>query len=429
MRLIDVLDKILSYIEFRVRFSTSGLRVAMLHTYTVKNFASFRESTEVSFRITKKASTHGWDETSPTGQRLATALAVVGANGSGKTSLIKPLAFVGWFMSNSFQTLAPDALLPFSPHFSTPDEPAEFEIEADDRSGVLWRYVLRVTQKRVVHEALYRKNVGFSYVFVRDWDESTQQYAIKQQNFGLNPAEAKKVRQNASLISTAAQYGVEVAKRMTNIHMSTNLWVKGRMQAELSSEAASRFFLSEGALRAQMERLLQSWDLGLSGVVIRESEFSKSEGQKENESFRFPKQIATYGVHILKDGSRYEVPFAEESNGTQTAFVTLWRLLSVLTTGGVAVIDELENDMHPHMLEPLLDLFASPKTNPHQAQIIFTCHSAEVLNLLGKSQVVLVEKEHCESRAWRLDSMTGVRSQDNLYAKYLSGAYGAVPNL
>ena len=85
--------------------------------------------------------------------------------------------------------------------------------------------------------------------------------------------------------------------------------------------------------------------------------------------------------------------------------------------------------MHPHMIEPILELFASRATNPHQAQIIFTSHSVEVMNLLGKSQVILVEKTHCESEAWRLDSMGGVRSQDNLYAKYMSGAYGAVPQL
>lgn len=401
----------------------------MLQAYSVKNFLSFRERTEVSLRMTQKASTQGWDETSATGQRLATALAVIGANGSGKTSLLKPLAFAGWFISNSFQTMAPNALLPLKPHFAAPDEPTELEIEADDREGVLWKYVLRATPQRVLHEALYRKNIGFSYVFVRDWDEGAQQYSIKQQNFGFNPAEAKKVRPNASLISTAAQYGVDIAKRMASINVSTNLNVNGRVPPDAQSLLAAKFFHDDSALRSQMERLLRSWDLGLTGVVIREHQFPQPPGFKLPEGAVMASQLITYGVHELKDGRRHELPMEEESNGTRTAFVTLWRLLSVLAVGGIAVIDELENDMHPHMLEPLLDLFASPKTNPYQAQILFTCHSAEVLNLLGKSQVMLVQKDSCESEAWRLDSMAGVRSQDNLYAKYMSGAFGAVPDL
>lgn len=36
---------------------------------------------------------------------------------------------------------------------------------------------------------------------------------------------------------------------------------------------------------------------------------------------------------------------------------------------------------HPHMLEPILDPFANPATNPHHAQLLFTCHAIEVLNL------------------------------------------------
>lgn len=106
------------------------------------------------------------------------------------------------------------------------------------------------------------------------------------------------------------------------------------------------------------------------------------------------------------------------------------RLLPALAEGGLAVIDEFENDLHPHMLEPILALFASPITNPKRAQLLFTCHAMEVLNVLHKSQVMLVEKsENNESSAWRLDSVEGIRSDDNFYAKYMAGAFGAVPQL
>lgn len=122
--------------------------------------------------------------------------------------------------------------------------------------------------------------------------------------------------------------------------------------------------------------------------------------------------------------------FERESQGTQSAFVLLHRLLPALKAGGLAVIDEFENDLHPHMLEPILSLFADSRTNPHGAQLLFTCHAIEVLNILHKSQVMLVEKdEHNESTAWRLDSVEGIRSDDNFYAKYMAGAYGAVPQL
>lgn len=405
----------------------------MLHSFAFKNFLSFKERTEVSFALTQKASSHGWDAPSPAGQRLATALAVIGANGAGKTSLIKPVAFLSWFINHSFLQSAPNAHIPIKPHFSTPNEPIEFEIEADDLGGTLWRYVLKATPERVLHEAVYRrpnkKRAKFSYVFERDWDEATKEYVIKQDGFGFNPAEARKVRPNASLISTAAQYGVEVAQHLVSVNVASNIMQVGRVNPDLGFLNASIFFHENADLKRQMESLLHDLDFGLSGVEIRKLEMTAPPEMKLPDGTKLPSQYLVFGVHTLKDGSRHELQWLEESSGTQTAFRQLWLLLNVLANGGIAVIDELESDMHPHMIEPLLDLFASPHTNPHNAQVIFTSHSIEVMGLLGKSQVVLVEKKDCESEAWRLDTMDGVRTQDNLYAKYMSGAYGAVPQL
>lgn len=405
----------------------------MLHSFALKNFLSFKERTEVSFALTQKASSHGWDTSSPTGQRLATALAVIGANGAGKTSLIKPVAFLSWFIKHSFLQSIPNAPMPIKPHFSAPHEPIEFEIEADDLNGTLWRYELKATPERVLHEAVYKrpnkKRAKYSYVFERDWDEASKEYIIKQDGFGLNPTEAKKVRPNASLISTAAQYGVEVAQRLVGANVASNIMQVGRVDPNLGFVNASIFFHENAALKAQMETLLHDLDFGLSGVEIRKLDIAMPPEMKFPEGTKLPAQYQVLGVHTLKDGSRHELQMMEESSGTRTAFTQLWYLLSVLASGGIAVIDELESDMHPHMIEPLLDLFASPHTNPHNAQIIFTSHSIEVMGLLGKSQVFLVEKKNCESEAWRLDTMDGVRVQDNLYAKYMSGAYGAVPQL
>lgn len=397
----------------------------MLHSYAFSNFQSFRARTEVSLRLNAKVPPVGWEARSPAGHRLSTVAAVIGANGSGKTALLKPLVFLAWFMRASFMAPA-DAPIPITPHFSAPQEPSEIEVEAEDAAGHLWRYVVRLTQQRVLHEALYQQKVkGFSYVFVRDWDEAAQAYQIKQQDFGMASAEARKVRPNASLVSTAAQYGVPKALMLTRIHLQTNVASTGRRPFWAGNDlplAAEHFALNE-AQHAQMVDLLTSWDLGLSGVQLRQL---KSELPGEDpRTVWFP-----FGVHTDRAGQPRELPFFDESSGTQSAFVLLSRLLPALSQGGLVVIDELENDLHPHMLEPILDLFAHEQTNPHKAQIVFTCHAMEVLNLLHKSQVMLVEKDAaCESTAWRMDSVQGIRSDDNFYAKYMAGAYGAVPQL
>jgi hypothetical protein len=394
----------------------------MLHRYAFSNFQSFKDRTEVSLLLDAKVPNPVWSAKVPTGERVSSVMAVIGPNAGGKTGLLKPVAFLHWFFTQSFH-LQPGAELPFESHPVCKAMPTEFEIEVDFQ-GQLWRYTLRATPQRVMHEALYVKRQRMGYVFVRDWSEEEQAYSLKQQDFGFNQAEALKVRSNASLIATAAQYGVPLAKKIAQSQIWTNIHQGGRMIADNSQlAAAAQYFAANPTHKETMVHLLSRWDLGLSDVHIREFETVLPDSTRR-------KLWIPFGIHKTAVGPQFELEFSQESSGTQGAFVLLARLLPALTTGGLAIIDEFENDLHPHMLGPILDLFGSRVTNPNGAQLMFTCHAIEVLNILHKSQITLVEKDDKnESSAWRLDSVDGIRHDDNFYAKYMAGAYGAIPQL
>jgi hypothetical protein len=394
----------------------------MLHRYSFKNFQSFAEQSEVSMLLNGKTPERGWQSTSPSGKRVNTILAVIGANGAGKTVALKPLVFAVWFMTHSFSS-KPDDEIPISPHFGSTD-PIELELEADDEDGVLWRYTLHANPKQVVRESLEQKAPGERYhnVFVRDIDPSGQRYKVKQQGFGLAPSEAAKVRPNASLISTARQYDVALAKRLTAFEMTTNVHVQGRWPFEASQlDSAAKLFALNEPLKSQMASLLRSWDLGLSDVLLQRFE-ERDPATAQTKDVWLP-----FGVHADKNGAAFSLHFGLESNGTQSAFVLLSRVLPVLANGGITVLDELDADLHPHMVEPVLNLFADPLTNPHNAQLIFSAHTTQVLSFLEKSQVLFVEKEDCQSTTFRADTIKGLRADDNLFAKYMAGALGAVP--
>ena len=392
----------------------------MIYSYNFTNFQSFKKPTQVDLTVTKKVElTHFLCETK-NGERVSKLMAVLGANGGGKTALLKPLAFLGWFINDSFQS-APESPIPVSPHFSAEHKPTEFSVlfDLDDK---LYRYELRCTRERVLFEALYQKRERFGYVFVREWIDAKKCYDIKLQDFDFNLQEALKVRQNASLISTAAQYGVPLAKDFARLSIVSNVSIADRLPVvDFAITSAAKYFSINKKQFQQMEKLLSSWDLGLSGVELLEKETNLPNGSQ--------KIWLPIGLH-KSNKKEYKLLFSDESNGTRAAFCLLALLLPVLEKGGVAIIDELENDLHPHMLEPILDLFANPKTNPHHAQLLFSCHAAEILNLVHKSQIMLVQKnDHCESTACRLDAVEGIRSDDNFYAKYMAGHYGAIPNI
>jgi hypothetical protein len=83
------------------------------------------------------------------------------------------------------------------------------------------------------------------------------------------------------------------------------------------------------------------------------------------------------------------------------------------------------------MVLALFDLFVDPNTNSKNAQLLLSTHSHLILGKLDKYQIVLVEKNKDGiSESWRLDEMgSDVRADDNYYAKYIAGAYGAVPKI
>ena len=156
----------------------------MLRSFTLQNFQSFREPVLISLELNRHTPEDGRSCTSALGSRLSKAIAVVGANASGKTTLIKSLVFVDWFVKHSFHA-KPDEPIPLAAHFSATAEPSTFEVEFE-LDGREWRYRLIASRDRVYHESLYSKQSrAFSYVFTREWNPERKGYTVKQQQFGM----------------------------------------------------------------------------------------------------------------------------------------------------------------------------------------------------------------------------------------------------
>ncbi|SPJ32408.1 AAA family ATPase [Kushneria phyllosphaerae] len=394
----------------------------MIKNLSFKNFYSFADDTVIDFALGKKPTPSGYD-IDIEGERYNKAIAVVGANGSGKTQLLKPLAFLRWFVSDSFLGSDPEQDIPFASHLLHTDTPSRFELEFIV-AGIDYRYQLELTPQEVMFEALFEKtSTQYSYLFKRE--KTGQAYSFKQKGFPFPKAQAEKLRGNTSLISAAHSYDIEAAKPFIEFfdRIETNVVSTGRQHFQHGNllGAAEKFHKAPDLLK-RMSVAMCEFDLGLKSVEIRELTARDKTGKEEP-------VFVPFGLHTTDDGVSFELPFFEESSGTQSAFVLLDPILNTLQNGGLAVIDEIDNDLHPHLVPHLLEWFEFEHTNPHQAQLIFTCHTPEVLNLLQKHQIYLVEKRNQQSDAWRLDDMAGLRADDNLYAKYMAGGLGATPEL
>ena len=163
---------------------------------------------------------------------------------------------------------------------------------------------------------------------------------------------------------------------------------------------------------------MSRFDLGLNGINI-----DKKQGANGMTT------IEVQGLHMFNEQKK-QLPIQYESAGTKQLFILLKTILQVLDRGGIAVLDEIDINLHPEIVLALFDLFIQPETNPKNAQLLLSTYSHLILSKLDKYQIVLVEKnENGASEAWRLDEVSGIRADENYYSKYIAGAYGAVPKI
>lgn len=397
-----------------------------IYSFGFENFFSFEDQTDVSFVMDKRTDLNDRTfESSVSGERVSKAIAVIGANGSGKTNLIKPLAYMLSFITDSFFRGSEHTRNRVRSHMFAESPLIKFKLEFD-AEGVRYRYSLLRSVEQVYYEALDKKTSRlWSKQFLRTWDIEKKEYSVNWKDFGSTQMPLSDVGEDVSLISLAAQYKSKTATSICNALSlyKTNITMQGRNIYYGASDVydASTYYGENEAPREAMARFLREQDFGLTDVTVEE--FSRTEEDGSVHKYMLP-----WALH--KKGDReVKLPLVWESSGTQAAFFLLSKIIPLLETGGVMIYDELEGDLHPLMIEPILDLFFNKRTNPHNAQLIFTTHSIEVLNQLQKNQIILVEKDGCSSEAWKLSNMEGVRSDDNFYAKYMSGAYGAVPKV
>lgn len=134
------------------------------------------------------------------------------------------------------------------------------------------------------------------------------------------------------------------------------------------------------------------------------------------------------GVDSEQNKREYPLSLSDESDGTIRLMARATAMESAIKNGGVLIIDEIEDRLHPMLVEYIIKRFQYKNTT--NAQLIFTTHSIDIMNreLLRRDQYYLVDKNG-ETGVSELYSVSdfSVRNDEKVGKAYLLGKYGAVP--
>jgi hypothetical protein len=413
--------------------------VSVLLAFRLKNFRSFRDEFRIDLSQKARDAVPGFDF-----PEITTAAAVFGANASGKSNLLRAMSVAFGLIRGSASR--EEGNLPYSPFLlgDEDSEPTLFEVSAQ-LDGIRFDYGFTYTAERVVGEWMYSWPRGRQRtVFERDTLEEDRPWYFGDSLTGPNQALAKATRDDALFLSTSRLLNHEV---LGPLHQQLSDLVKVIGLESLDSILQSTLdSLRKDPVRAQgVAKFLARADLGVDTLSIEEGELPPEvrnlfEVIMPNASAEeIQAQVALSSLqprltHLTPDGRSVPIPFGWESVGTRSFLALLGPIYDRLGTGGVLVVDEIDTSLHPRLVSQLVRLFVSPKTNPHQAQLIFSTHDVTVMmniggyNVLGRDQLWLVEKDDGMSELYPLSRYKARR--DEVFSRnYLSGRYGGIPHI
>jgi hypothetical protein len=383
----------------------------VLRSFRVTNHRSIRTEQELVL-------TPVYDKTRP----VVPVAAIFGANASGKTNLLDALRFMQHAVRDSYGGWDPRTRVPRSPFLldpllvdpATAAEPSVYVAELL-LDGVRHIYGFEVDDQRVREEWLYayphnRRQVIFDREGQRIRTGSTSGPPRR-----LVAVLERLLPDTALFLTLAGRSTVEEVA-------AAYRWFADKLEfiveeARRPDEQQIAHDLSNPEVGEPMIALLRAADMGIDRITV---------------------ETALDGSHRLlfhHTGGGPPLRFRDEAHGTKVWLSYLRQLLGCLTTGSVLVIDEVGANLHPRLTTRLVEMFKSPVSNPHSAQLVFTSHDATQLgrdlgeDILARDAVWFVKKDRAGSTTLYPLSAFKPRKEENTERRYLSGSYGAVGQL
>ena len=427
----------------------------MLVNFRFGNHRSFYEETTFSMEATTDKdliglNTFSVDENlfNKNENTLLKSAVVFGGNASGKTNLIKAIAYMrNVVLGSGGQEPIVKMCEKFAFFTDAATEDSMFEVTFIEQ-GVLYTYGFSIGDGQITEEWLFRKKERLTPVFSRKAGR------LKIAGTPNNIQQFINVQPTALLVSIGSNFNLPIKDSLGAVYgwFQKLLIVYGNMTNSLEI-----YTVNNEKYRKEALKILQRADIGISDMKVKKDRVV-SNMHNIDEVLRFNTQLQTqlhgqlkqeenslYDIDLRttfdvydKDGNvakKKEVMLFKDrgfhSEGTERLVMYLGWLLAALDQGRVLFVDEIDSKLHFLMSDYLIGLFNSIDSNPHNAQLICTAHAVMLMDeSLRRDQIYFVSKDtKGQSHLCALSDYKNVRKTDLFSKKYLAGFYSKLPDL
>ena len=415
----------------------------MLIEFTVKNYRSIKDEQVLSMVKAKGKELEDRNTffpNTPSSVSLLRSSVIYGPNAAGKSNVVKALTEMEFIVRNSASTSQegdPISVTPFLFNESTAKQATEFEMVFINE-GVRYQYGFSAKKYHITEEWLiaYPKGRPQRW-FSRAFNERSESYEYKFSDFlsGQRTVWQNATRSNALFLSTAVQLNSDQLKPVFN-------WFKDKLRPTNVNGWGPNFTASlceDNSTKKQILRFLKAADFDIHDIQIETEKFDPNLlpdqfpaiiKEKINKEMKGKEIIDIKTIHKTDNGNLMSLDFKDESDGTQKFFSFAGPWIDILKHGHILVVDELHDNLHPKMVKYLIELFHSNRTNPNNAQLIFTTHETSMLSqeIFRRDQIWFCEKDNSQATTlYPLTDFSPRKEKENIELGYLSGRYGALP--
>lgn len=316
----------------------------------------------------------------------------------------------------------------------TQSEPSEFEVTFI-KEGIRYQYGFTVDENRILEEWLfaYPSNHGQQW-FSRVYDKKNDQYSWKFSKFfkGGKKIADLTIRNVLFLSNAVKNNNMQLVPIFSWFQKDLFFLDLGR---GINSERSINHIKSIDNKEKILE-IINAADSSITDIKINKEitneknlpNFPESMPPEVKDYFKKELMKEKTKINFLHSGN-IELDFGFESDGTRRSFALAGYWIDVLENGGVLIVDELDNSLHPLMVLFLINLIHNPKINKKNAQLIFATHDTSLLDneIFRRDQIWFVEKD--KNNATQLYPLLDFspRKHEAIGRGYLQGRYGALP--